>query len=52
MTSGAVKHRMVELLTAPIDGTGLSYQVVLFMTRSEIRDIEQLVQERAGVITT
>ena len=52
MTSGAVKHRMVELLTSPIDGTGLSYQVVLFMTRSEIRDIEQLVQERAGVITT
>ena len=52
MTSGAVKHRMVELLTSPIDGTGLPYQVVLFMTRSEIRDIEQLVQERAGVITT
>ena len=52
MTSGAVKHRMVELLTSPIHGTGLPYQVVLFMTRSEIRDIEQLVQERAGVITT
>ncbi len=53
MTSGAVKHRMVELLTSPIDdGTGLPYQVVLFMTRSEIRDIEQLIQKRAGVITT
>ena len=52
MTSGAVKHRMVELLTSPIEGTGLPYQVVLFMTRSEIRDIEQLIQDRAGVITT
>ena len=52
MTSGAVKHRMVELLTSPIEGTGLPYQVVLFMTRSEIRDIEQLIQERAGAITT
>ena len=52
MTSGAVKHRMVELLTTPVNGSGIPYQVVLFMTRSEIRDIEQLVQDRAGVITT
>ena len=52
MTSGAVKHRMVELLTSPVDGKGIPYQVVLFMTRSEIRDIEQLIQNRAGVITT
>ena len=52
MTSGAVKHRMVELLTSPVEGTGLPYQVVLFMTRSEIRDIEQLIQQRAGAITT
>ena len=52
MTSGAVKHRMVELLTTPVDGGGIPYQVVLFMTRSEIRDIEQLIQDRAGVITT
>ena len=52
MTSGAVKHLMVELLTSPIEGTDLPYQVVLFMTRSEIRDIEQLIQDRAGVITT
>ena len=52
MTSGAVKHRMVELLTSPVDGTGLPYQVVLFMTRSEIRDIEQLIHKRAGAVTT
>ena len=52
MTSGAVKHRMVELLTTPVNARGIPYQVVLFMTRSEIRDIDQLVQDRAGVITT
>ena len=52
MTSGAVKRRMVELLTTPVDDKGIPYQVVLFMTRSEIRDIEQLVQNRADVITT
>ena len=52
MTSGAIKHRMVDLLTSPADRIGLPYQVILFMTRSEIRDIEQLIQERAAVITT
>ena len=52
MTSGAVKQRMVELLTKPVESNGLSYQVVLLMTRSEIRDIEALIQKRAGVITT
>ena len=52
MTSGAVKHRMVELLTSPIDAAGLAYQVVLLMTRSEIRDIEDLLDERAGSVST
>lgn len=52
MTSGAVKHRMVELLTSPADATGLAYQVVLLMTRSEIRDIEDLLDERAGSVST
>ena len=52
MTSGSVKHRLVELLTAPVDQGGLPYQVVLFMTRSEIRDIEDLIEDRAGVVTT
>lgn len=52
MTSGAVKHRMVELLTNPTDTAGLAYQVVLFMTRSEIRDIEDLLDERAGSVST
>ena len=52
MTSGAVKHRMLELLTSPVHSGGLPYQIILFMTRSEIRDIEDLIQSRAGVITT
>ena len=52
MTSGAVKHRMVELLTSPADTTGLAYQVVLLMTRSEIRDIEDLLDGRAGSVST
>ena len=52
MTSGAVKHRMVDLLTSPADTAGLAYQVVLLMTRSEIRDIEDLLDERAGSVST
>jgi len=52
MTSGAVKRRMVDLLTAPADTDDLSYQVVLLMTRSEIRDIEALIDDRAGSVVT
>ena len=52
MTSGNVKYRMVELLTKPSGKNGLPYQVVLFMTRSEIRDIEKLIDERAGTVFT
>ena len=52
MTSGAVKHRMVDLLTKPTTSDGLPYQAILFMTRSEIRDIEGLIGERAGLVTT
>ena len=52
MTAGAVKQRMVELLTPSVDEDNLPYQVVLFMTGSEIRDIESLIQDRAGVVTT
>ena len=52
MTSGAVKHRMVDYLTKPTTSDGLPYQAILFMTRSEIRDIEELISERAGLVTT
>ncbi len=52
MTSGAVKHRMVDLLTKPTTSDGLPKQAILFMTRSEIRDIEELITERGGLVTT
>lgn len=49
MTSGGVKKRFVDLLTQPTDS---EFQVVLLMTRSEISGIEELVDERAGLIRT
>lgn len=52
MTSGSVKNRMVDLLTTPVRSKDLPYQIVLLMTRSEIRDIEDLINERAGVCMT
>ena len=52
MTSGAVKQRMVEMLSRPTTQDGTQYQAILFMTRSEIRDIESLVAERAGTVIT
>ena len=52
MTSGAVKQRMVDMLSKPMTEDGTPYQAILFMTRSEIRDIESLIAERAGAVTT
>jgi hypothetical protein len=48
MTAGGVKRRMVEAITEPVTGDNPEYQVILLLTRSEIRDIEQLLDERAG----
>ena len=52
MTSGMVRQRTVEILTTPVENVDVPYQVVLLMTRSEIRDIEDLLDERAGVVST
>jgi hypothetical protein len=49
MTSGGVKTRLVDLLTAPSDH---DFQIVLLMTRSEVIGVEELLDERAGVIQT
>ena len=49
MVSGGVKRRMVEAIAAAPVGSLPSFQVVLFMTRSELRDVEDLIDERAGV---
>ena len=48
MTAGSVKSRMVEAITEPVEPDGLEYQVVLLLTRSEIRDIEGLLDARSG----
>lgn len=50
MVAGGVKTRMVDVITAPHIGT--EFQVVLLLTRSEIRDIEDLLDERAGLQQT
>ena len=48
MVSGGVKRRMVDAITAAPTGSLPSFQVILFMTRSELRDVEDLLDERAG----
>lgn len=48
MTAGGVKRRMVEAITAPVLSDHPDYQVVLLLTRSEIRDIEPLLDDRTG----
>ena len=52
MTSGGVKRRVVDMITSPRKEGMADFQVVLFMTRSEIRDLEELLDERAGVSLT
>jgi DNA sulfur modification protein DndD len=49
MVSGGVRTRMVELIT---QSGPTNRQVVLLMTRAEIRDVEQLLEERMGVALT
>jgi DNA sulfur modification protein DndD len=49
MMSGAVKKRVLELVTAPSgEHTDVEKQVVLFLTRDEIRGIEDVIDSRAG----
>jgi len=48
MTSGGVKTRMVDAITRPPQGNSPAYQVVLFLTRSEISEIESLIDDRVG----
>ena len=48
--SGGVKFRAMENFSK--SKPGVDSQVILFMTRAEIRDIEDLIDKYAGVITT
>lgn len=52
MVSGGVRRRMVKLITQPAPSGGPNRQVVLLMTRAEIRDVELLLEERMGVALT
>lgn len=52
MVAGGVKTRMVEAITAPTKEDTQDYQVVLLLTRSEIRDIEDLLEQRSGAFNT
>ena len=49
---GLGKRRMVDAITKPPLETGTPFQVILLLTRSELRDIETLLEQRAGVMQT
>jgi hypothetical protein len=52
MVAGGVKTRMVDAITRP-PAEGLpDFQVVLLLTRSEIRDVEDLIDKRADLVRT
>jgi len=48
MVAGGVKTRMVDTITRPRLPGEPEKQVILMLTRSEIRDIEHLLDERTG----
>ena len=48
VVAGGVKTRMVDAITRPRQVDEPDSQVVLLLTRSEIRDIEDLLDERTG----
>jgi DNA sulfur modification protein DndD len=53
MMSGAVKKRVIELITASSGASSdVDKQVILFLTRDEIRGIEDVIDERAGRVFT
>lgn len=51
MVAGNVKTRLTESITKP-STSGTNYQVVLLLTRSEIRDVEQILDNGAGITRT
>lgn len=52
MITGGVKTRMVDRITRPSAVHLPDFQVVLLLTRSEIRDVEELLDNSAGEIVT
>lgn len=53
MMSGLVKRRVIELITAPPKlSSDVEKQIVLFLTRDEIRGIEAVIDARVGRVIT
>lgn len=50
--AGGVKTRMIGSITSPASHGSPDFQVVLLLTRSEIRDVESLLRSRAGKTVT
>ena len=48
MVAGGVKTRMVDAISRPAKSSDPAFQVVLLLTRSEIRDVEDILDKRAG----
>lgn len=52
MMSGYVKRSVLNLISSPATESKPDRQVVLFLTRSEIAQVENLLDQRAGVVFT
>jgi DNA sulfur modification protein DndD len=52
VASGDTKRRMVEMITHPPGESGTSFQVILLLTREEIKGVEDLLDERSGAFNT
>lgn len=52
VASGETKRRMVEMITRPPGEAGTSFQVILLLTRDEIKGVEDLLDARCGSFTT
>lgn len=52
MMSGYVKRSVLDLISAPVTASEADRQVVLLLTRSEIAQVENLLDQRAGVVFT
>ncbi len=52
MVAGGVKTRLVDVISRPSGHDDPDFQIILLLTRSEIRDVEELLDERAGASQT
>jgi DNA sulfur modification protein DndD len=52
MMSGYVKRSVLSLISAPATASEPDRQVVLFLTRSEIAQVENILDQHAGVVFT